>query len=99
MSKRLCVCGLLLVLLMGGTPLLAQPPQADEPGETASWWTTLLSDWLDGLLSVVTSGSTGAPGETTEAPQSPPGEPQTLSSFTEEDNATTESGPLIEPGG
>lgn len=106
MSKRLCVCGLLLVLLVGGTPLLAQPPQADKTAETASWWTTLLSDWLDGLwldglLSVGASGAeTGSPPvdvqPTTETPQT---QLQSPASLTEEDGATTESGPGIEPEG
>lgn len=100
MSKRLCVVGLLSVLLVGGTPLLAQPPQIEEPADAATWWTSLWSDWLDGLLSLVASGTKdGSPIDTQPATETPPTQLQPPSSFTEGDGATTENGPGIEPEG
>jgi hypothetical protein len=100
MSKRLCVCGLLLVLLVGSTPLLARPPQVEQPPGPTSWWASIVPDWLDELLSVVAGGvEAGSPVDSQPTTKTPPTQLEPPSSLTEEDGATTENGPGMEPGG
>lgn len=99
MSKRLCVCGLLLVLV-AASPAVAQLPQAEEASTTTEILNTLLPDWLEGFLSVVAGGSTTLPVELEAAPKDPSGDLlDPTNSFSEEEDTSTESGPGIEPDG
>lgn len=99
MSKRLCVCGLLLVLL-AASPAVAQLAQAEEASTTTQVLNTLLPDWLEGLLSVVASGSTTLPVAIEAAPKVPSCDLSSpTDSFSEEEDSSTESGPGMEPDG
>jgi len=99
MSKRLSVCGFLLVLLLA-VPSVAQVSQIEEPSpDSPLSLTAYFSDLVENLLKAVLDGSTTSPVEPPEALQAPPGDNETSSSFTEEDDSSTESGGNIEPWG
>jgi len=99
MSKRLSVCGFLLVLLLA-VPSVAQVSQAEEPAvDSPLSLTAHFSHLIDSLLNVVVGDSATSPVEPPEALVTPPDALQTTSSFSEEEETSTERNGGIEPWG